>query len=139
MQLSSADELSGEARLRSLRPPMKPLNLCLKAYSTPSFSLKIRTVGQNLDLSCRAEAVRSEDIATHGMTTLEGNDLEVMVEDSIKVNEATILLADVEASNGIIHVIDQVIIPPELAATCRLQPSKPQPYLKSFNNQGIKS
>jgi uncharacterized surface protein with fasciclin (FAS1) repeats len=32
---------------------------------------------------------------------------------SVKVNDATVAAADIAASNGVIHVIDQVILPPE--------------------------
>jgi uncharacterized surface protein with fasciclin (FAS1) repeats len=32
---------------------------------------------------------------------------------SVKVNGATVTAADVAASNGVIHVIDTVILPPE--------------------------
>ena len=30
---------------------------------------------------------------------------------SVTVNEATVVVADIEASNGVIHVIDQVLLP----------------------------
>jgi uncharacterized surface protein with fasciclin (FAS1) repeats len=29
------------------------------------------------------------------------------------INDATVVKADIEASNGVIHVIDKVILPPE--------------------------
>ena len=32
---------------------------------------------------------------------------------SVKVNDATVTAADIAASNGVIHVIDTVILPPE--------------------------
>jgi uncharacterized surface protein with fasciclin (FAS1) repeats len=45
--------------------------------------------------------------------TIEGNSVSFSVEDgSVKVNEATVVAADVDASNGTIHVIDQVLLPP---------------------------
>jgi uncharacterized surface protein with fasciclin (FAS1) repeats len=31
----------------------------------------------------------------------------------VKVNDANVTAADVAASNGVIHVIDKVILPPE--------------------------
>jgi uncharacterized surface protein with fasciclin (FAS1) repeats len=31
----------------------------------------------------------------------------------VKVNDANVVQADIEASNGVIHVIDAVILPPE--------------------------
>jgi uncharacterized surface protein with fasciclin (FAS1) repeats len=32
--------------------------------------------------------------------------------DGVQVNDATVIAADVEASNGVIHVIDKVLVPP---------------------------
>ncbi len=44
--------------------------------------------------------------------TLEGSAVDITVDDgSVKVNEATVVQTDIEASNGVIHVIDQVLIP----------------------------
>ncbi|MEY3700112.1 MAG: hypothetical protein RIT16_472, partial [Actinomycetota bacterium] len=34
--------------------------------------------------------------------------------DGVQVNDATVLIADVEASNGVIHAIDKVIVPPSV-------------------------
>jgi transforming growth factor-beta-induced protein len=35
----------------------------------------------------------------------------------VKVNDATVTTADVAASNGVIHVIDAVIVPPTVDLT----------------------
>jgi uncharacterized surface protein with fasciclin (FAS1) repeats len=35
-----------------------------------------------------------------------------MTEGGVMVNDATVTTADIEASNGVIHVIDKVIMPP---------------------------
>jgi uncharacterized surface protein with fasciclin (FAS1) repeats len=46
--------------------------------------------------------------------TLQGSKLSVKFEDGrVLVNSAKLLNADIVASNGIIHVIDQVLIPPD--------------------------
>ena len=45
------------------------------------------------------------------LTTLTGDDLQVSSETNLRVDEATIVQTDVEADNGIIQVIDQVILP----------------------------
>ena len=59
-------------------------------------------------------AVRSTDLATGSVTTVEGEDLDVTKNDAVTtVNDANVILADVVASNGIIHVIDSVMVPPE--------------------------
>jgi len=43
--------------------------------------------------------------------TVEGGVLTIAVNGSVTVNDATVIRADVEAENGVIHVIDRVLIP----------------------------
>ena len=46
-------------------------------------------------------------------TTLQGAPVNFTVADgSVKINDATIVTTDIEAANGVIHVIDAVIMPP---------------------------
>lgn len=46
--------------------------------------------------------------------TVNGKMIDVEAEGStVMVNEATVTSADIAASNGVIHVIDRVILPPE--------------------------
>ncbi|NDF21700.1 MAG: fasciclin domain-containing protein [Euryarchaeota archaeon] len=51
---------------------------------------------------------------TDGMTatSLNGDDLTFAVGEGVMVNDANVTLADVPASNGVIHVIDKVLMPP---------------------------
>ena len=53
---------------------------------------------------------------TDGMSveTLNGDNITIGVGDNVTVNDATVTLAEVVASNGVIHVIDKVIMPPEI-------------------------
>lgn len=45
--------------------------------------------------------------------TLAGKDIKISVRDkSVFINDAKVVMADVMASNGVIHVIDKVILPP---------------------------
>lgn len=46
-------------------------------------------------------------------TTVQGGDLIVDLDDGVKINDATVVTADIDASNGVIHVIDKVILPAE--------------------------
>lgn len=59
-----------------------------------------------------AGKVMSTDL-TDGMmaTTVQGDDLTVDLSDGVKINAASVITADIEASNGVIHVIDTVILP----------------------------
>jgi len=47
------------------------------------------------------------------LTTVQGEKLTVSVKGStVKVNDATVEKADVNASNGVVHVINKVLVPP---------------------------
>lgn len=47
------------------------------------------------------------------LTSVEGSDLAITVSGStVQIEEATITTTDIECSNGVIHVIDSVMIPP---------------------------
>lgn len=62
-----------------------------------------------------AGKVMSSDVV--GLTeaeTVNGAKIAVAVEgDAVKINDATVTAVDVAASNGVIHVIDTVILPPQ--------------------------
>jgi transforming growth factor-beta-induced protein len=49
-------------------------------------------------------------------TTVEGEDVQISVTSSggLKVNDSNVIAADVKASNGVIHAIDSVLLPPSL-------------------------
>ena len=67
--------------------------------------LKYHVVGANAP---------STTLSSGGVETLNGDDyVQVVVSDAgIMVNDASVVIPDIIASNGIIHVIDSVLIPP---------------------------
>ncbi|HEX5616554.1 MAG TPA: fasciclin domain-containing protein [Acidimicrobiia bacterium] len=56
------------------------------------------------------------DVATGAeVATVEGQNVTIVASDAgVTVNGANVVQADVEASNGVVHVIDQVILPPDV-------------------------
>jgi uncharacterized surface protein with fasciclin (FAS1) repeats len=62
-------------------------------------------------------AVPAADVAVHkNITTLQGQDVKVdaakwHLHKNIKINDANVIKADVKADNGVIHVIDKVLMP----------------------------
>jgi uncharacterized surface protein with fasciclin (FAS1) repeats len=52
-----------------------------------------------------------EVIAMNSATTLQGQTLHISKQDGVKINEAKVIVTDVEATNGVIHVIDSVLMP----------------------------
>lgn len=59
-----------------------------------------------------ADKVMSTDLS-NGMTapTVQGSDVTIMTDGGVTVDGAKVVAADVEATNGVIHVIDTVILP----------------------------
>ena len=54
------------------------------------------------------------------VATLNGAEVEVSIEcdGSIFINDAQVILADIEADNGVVHVLDAVLIPPTPSNAC---------------------
>lgn len=61
--------------------------------------------------------VLSTDIAGKAMhvKTVQGADVAVDATNGVTVGGATVVTADIEATNGVIHVIDEVVMPPTAA------------------------
>ena len=57
--------------------------------------------------------IMSSDIAgkTAEVTTVQGSDISVNAMNGVMVDNASVITADIEADNGVIHVIDQVVLP----------------------------
>jgi uncharacterized surface protein with fasciclin (FAS1) repeats len=56
--------------------------------------------------------VMSSDLTDDAMVaTVEGQEVKIDLDNGAMVNDAKITTADIETSNGVIHVIDKVIVP----------------------------
>ena len=59
-----------------------------------------------------AGKVMSKDLSNgQKAATVNGQEVTVTIGEGVKVDTATVVTADLEASNGVIHVIDSVIMP----------------------------
>ena len=58
-----------------------------------------------------AAKVMAADVKAGDVATLEGSSFAVTTEGGVKVNAANVTATDVPASNGVIHVIDAVLVP----------------------------
>jgi uncharacterized surface protein with fasciclin (FAS1) repeats len=56
--------------------------------------------------------VMAADVTDGDVATVEGQTIKLSTMDGVTVNGATVVAADVAASNGVIHAIDAVILPP---------------------------
>ncbi len=55
----------------------------------------------------KAEDVVSKD----AIKTVQGQSIHIDASDGVKVDDAHVIKADIEAENGVIHIIDKVILP----------------------------
>ena len=55
--------------------------------------------------------VMAADVAAGDVATLEGSTFAITTEGGVKVNASNVTATDVAASNGVIHVIDAVLVP----------------------------
>jgi uncharacterized surface protein with fasciclin (FAS1) repeats len=57
----------------------------------------------------------AKDLRSGKVTTVAGSPVTVQVgHSSVTVNNATVVKADIDAKNGVVHVIDKVLLPPNL-------------------------
>jgi uncharacterized surface protein with fasciclin (FAS1) repeats len=56
--------------------------------------------------------VMAADVKDGDVATVEGQTIKLSTASGVTVNGATVVVADVAASNGVIHAIDAVILPP---------------------------
>jgi uncharacterized surface protein with fasciclin (FAS1) repeats len=56
--------------------------------------------------------VRSAEVRKlHNVKTVEGGELHIHANGGVKVNESNVVGADIVSDNGVIHVIDTVLMP----------------------------
>ena len=85
----------------------------------------------------------STDLENGSLTTLFGQDVEVDVTSGVMINNATVTLADVLADNGVVHVINEVLIPDGITAVDDLNafsfdvfPNPSSDYIKVRSTEG---
>ena len=64
--------------------------------------------------------VMAADVTAGDVATVEGSTIAITTDGGVMVNDANVVTTDVDASNGVIHVIDKVIVPPTVDAAALL-------------------
>ncbi|MBE9192566.1 fasciclin domain-containing protein [Gloeocapsopsis crepidinum LEGE 06123] len=57
------------------------------------------------------KVMAADVVKLNSATTVEGSDVKIDASNGVKVNDATVATPDVAADNGVIHVIDTVLLP----------------------------
>lgn len=61
-----------------------------------------------------AGLVYSNQLSNGFVSTVNGAAVQIDLSNGVKVNDANVIAADISARNGVIHVIDKVLLPPTL-------------------------
>lgn len=110
-----ADTLAGEGPFTVFAPTDEAF------AALPEGLLEKLLLEENLDLLVKiltyhvvSGTVLAADITDGDVATLEGQNVTLDTAGGVTVNGANVVVADVLASNGVIHVIDAVILPPDV-------------------------
>ncbi|WP_407654431.1 fasciclin domain-containing protein [Catalinimonas niigatensis] len=98
-----------------------PTNEAFEALPAGTLEMLLKPENKDKLIAVLTYHVVSGDVESSGLSdgmsvaTVEGSDIDVSIDGaSVMVNEASVVSADVDASNGVVHVIDQVILPPNM-------------------------
>jgi len=108
------DALSGEGPFTVFAPTDDAVVALTEALGiTADDLLALPNLGEILQYHVVAGEAFSDDLEDGQMiTTLLGQDVTVSIDDAgVMINEAMVIIADLEAENGVVHVIDAVLVP----------------------------
>lgn len=123
VQAIEAAELSGVLSAEGPYTVFAPTNEAFEAL--PEGTLEQLLLPENQDLLAQIltyhvvpAEVPAAEVTTGPVATVAGPEIALSVDEAtgaVMVNQAMVVMPDVEASNGVIHAVDQVLLPPDLA------------------------
>ena len=79
----------------------------------PENKAKLAAILKYHVVSGKVLAAQAVKLDGKSVGTVEGRNINVAVKSGkVNINDATVIMADVKASNGVVHVIDKVLLPP---------------------------
>jgi transforming growth factor-beta-induced protein len=109
-----SETLSGEGPFTVFAPTDEAFAAAIEALgTTPEELLANPDLADILTYHVVPGQVMAADIVAGDVATVNGANVTLAVDGgTVTVNDATVVTADVAASNGVIHVIDAVLLPP---------------------------
>ena len=106
-----ADTLSGEGPFTVFAPTDEAF-AALPAGTVEGLLADIPALTKVLTYHVVAGKVMAADVVTlTSATTLEGSNVTIDASNGVKVNGANVVATDFECDNGVIHVVDAVLLP----------------------------
>ncbi len=112
------EALTGEGPFTVFAPTNDAFAAALEALGvTKEELLANENLGAILQYHVVSGKVLASDLQPEqSVATLQGEEVQIVVSDAgATINGANIVTTDIEAGNGVVHVIDQVILPPTIA------------------------
>jgi len=103
------DALSGDGEFTVFAPTNEAFDAALEAFP----DLTDEEITEILTYHVLAAQVLSTDLSD-GQTaeTLQGEEITVSINDGVQINDANVTTVDLVGTNGVVHIIDAVILPP---------------------------
>jgi transforming growth factor-beta-induced protein len=114
------EALSGAGPLTVFAPTDQAFTTALAALGKTLDQLSAEELKPILTYHVLGAAVKSTDLKAGPVKMLSGVSAFVSTSGGAKINGASVVTADIEAKNGVIHVIDKVILPPNLLEAATL-------------------
>jgi transforming growth factor-beta-induced protein len=114
------DALSGPGPLTVFAPTDQAFAAALSALGKTLDQLSADDLKPILTYHVLGAAVKSTDLKPGPVKMLSGVSAFVSTTGGAKINGANVVNADIEAANGVVHVIDKVILPPNLVEAATL-------------------
>ena len=108
------DDLSGAGPFTVFAPTNEAFAAALQALGKTLDQLTAADLKPILTYHVVSGTVKSTDLKAGPVQTLSGFSAFVSTTGGAKVNASTVTSADIIATNGVIHVIDKVLLPPNL-------------------------
>ncbi len=114
-----AGALSAEGPFTVFAPTNDAFNALFKELGVSGISdLSAEQLAPILTYHVVSGKVMSSDLSNTSVATLNGKKINVDLTDGVKINDSKVIAADISGSNGVVHVIDKVLIPKDKSAGC---------------------
>ncbi len=89
-----------------------PTNAAFEAAGINLDDVSVEDLTNILTYHVLADPIASSSLSNDFVQTLNGTYVEVNIDGGVSINNANVTSPDIEADNGIIHIIDEVLLPP---------------------------
>jgi len=107
-----ADALSADGPFTVFAPTNEAFNALFKQLGVSGIKdLTAEQLTPILTYHVVSGKVMSTDLTNTSVATLNGQKIKIDISNGVKINDSKVTAADISGKNGVVHVIDKVLIP----------------------------